>query len=251
MKEFTLMLLAHSLGDYYFQPARLSEAKSKSIFYVLIHAAIYAATMFSTLLIYYSEAYLYALATASLTHALIDIVKQLVINGRAKAGILTVREERAMYLADQVLHMAIILACAFFSANAGAGSDATFVSETLPRLTNADGYALIGVVTALLSVMKPANVFIRKVLVTEKPGEAMQTRLRHGGNIGNLERLIIIVFMCLGQYAAIAIVFTAKSIVRFKDFENRSFAEYYLYGTLMSVVTAIAVFMLLKIFGEG
>ena len=53
----------------------------------------------------------------------------------------------------------------------------------------------------------------------------------------------------MGQYAAIALVFTAKSVVRFKDFENRDFAEYYLYGTLMSVVTAVAVFALLKLFG--
>lgn len=41
--------------------------------------------------------------------------------------------------------------------------------------------------------------------------------------------------LLLGQYSAVALVFTAKSIVRFKDFEDRSFAEYYLYGTLLSV----------------
>lgn len=101
----------------------------------------------------------------------------------------------------------------------------------------------------LLAVLKPANVFVQKVLVTEKPDETVKTRLKHGGCIGSLERFIIICMLLLGQYSAVALVFTAKSIVRFKDFEDRSFAEYYLYGTLLSVAVSIALFALLKIFG--
>ena len=70
-----------------------------------------------------------------------------------------------------------------------------------------------------------------------------------GDCIGSLERFIITCMLLLGQYSAVALVFTAKSIVRFKDFEDRSFAEYYLYGTLLSVAVSIALFALLKIFG--
>ena len=125
----------------------------------------------------------------------------------------------------------------------------------MPKRRHKTGWTVFAVmialiiVCALLAVMKPANVFIQKVLVTEKPNDETRTRLRYGGRIGSLERIVSVVMMYLGQYAAIALVFTAKSVVRFKDFENRDFAEYYLYGTLMSVVTAVAVFALLKLFG--
>ena len=251
MIPYTLMLLSHTLGDYYFQPQAMAKLKSRSTWYVLIHAGVYAAVMFLSVLLYPCRAYFNAVIIAAATHAMIDVIKQLILNHYAKLSILTVRQDRLAYLIDQVLHMTIILACAFLTKAWEGGSSAalTALSEELPVVIGIDGYELLSIVCALLAVMKPANVFIQKVLVSEKPNDETRTRLRYGGRIGSLERIVSVVMMYLGQYAAIALVFTAKSVVRFKDFENRDFAEYYLYGTLMSVVTAVAVFALLKLFG--
>lgn len=251
MIPYTLMLLSHTLGDYYFQPQAMAKLKSRSTWYVLIHAGVYAAVMFLSVLLYPCRAYFNAVIIAAATHAMIDVIKQLILNHYAKLSILTVRQDRLAYLIDQVLHMTIILACAFLTKAWEGGNSAalTALSEELPVVIGIDGYELLSIVCALLAVMKPANAFIQKVLVTEKPNDETRTRLRYGGRIGSLERIVSVVMMYLGQYAAIALVFTAKSVVRFKDFENRDFAEYYLYGTLMSVVTAVAVFALLKLFG--
>ena len=251
MIPYTLMLLSHTLGDYYFQPQAMAKLKSRSTWYVLIHAGVYAAVMFLSVLLYPCRAYFNAVIIAAATHAMIDVIKQLILNHYAKLSILIVRQDRLAYLIDQVLHMTIILACAFLTKAWEGGNSAalTALSEELPVVIGIDGYELLSIVCALLAVMKPANVFIQKVLVTEKPNDETRTRLRYGGRIGSLERIVSVVMMYLGQYAAIALVFTAKSVVRFKDFENRDFAEYYLYGTLMSVVTAVAVFALLKLFG--
>ena len=251
MIPYTLMLLSHTLGDYYFQPQAMAKLKSRSTWYVLIHAGVYAAVMFLSVLLYPCRAYFNAVIIAAATHAMIDVIKQLILNHYAKLSILTVRQDRLAYLIDQVLHMTIILACAFLTKAWEGGNSAalTALSEELPVVIGIDGYELLSIVCALLAVMKPANVFIQKVLVTEQPNDETRTRLRYGGRIGSLERIVSVVMMYLGQYAAIALVFTAKSVVRFKDFENRDFAEYYLYGTLMSVVTAVAVFALLKLFG--
>ncbi|MDD5904368.1 MAG: DUF3307 domain-containing protein [Clostridium sp.] len=251
MIPYTLMLLSHTLGDYYFQPQAMAKLKSRSTWYVLIHAGVYAAVMFLSVLLYPCRAYFNAVIIAAATHAMIDVIKQLILNHYAKLSILTVRQDRLAYLIDQVLHMTIILACAFLTKAWEGGNSAalTALSEVLPVVIGIDGYELLSIVCALLAVMKPANVFIQKVLVTEKPNDETRTRLRYGGRIGSLERIVSVVMMYLGQFAAIALVFTAKSVVRFKDFENRDFAEYYLYGTLMSVVTAVAVFALLKLFG--
>ena len=251
MIPYTLMLLSHTLGDYYFQPQAMAKLKSRSTWYVLIHAGVYAAVMFLSVLLYPCRAYFNAVIIAAATHAMIDVIKQLILNHYAKLSLLTVRQDRLASLIDQVLHMTIILACAFLTKAWEGGNSAalTALSEELPVVIGIDGYELLSIVCALLAVMKPANVFIQKVLVTEKPNDETRTRLRYGGRIGSLERIVSVVMMYLGQYAAIALVFTAKSVVRFKDFENRDFAEYYLYGTLMSVVTAVAVFALLKLFG--
>ncbi|MGQ9854064.1 MAG: hypothetical protein ACUVTG_11770 [Candidatus Oleimicrobiaceae bacterium] len=62
-----------------------------------------------------------------------------------------------------------------------------------------------------------------------------------GALIGALERALTVTFVLLGQYTALGLVLTAKSITRFEELKNRSFAEYYLIGTLASMLWAILV----------
>jgi len=57
--------------------------------------------------------------------------------------------------------------------------------------------------------------------------------------IGILERMLILTFVFLNQYATIALILTAKSIARFEGLKKREFAEYYLIGTLSSILFAI------------
>ena len=60
-----------------------------------------------------------------------------------------------------------------------------------------------------------------------------------GATIGVLERLLIVTLLLVGADAAIGFVVAAKTIARFKQLEDRAFAEYYLLGTLASVSVAI------------
>lgn len=60
-----------------------------------------------------------------------------------------------------------------------------------------------------------------------------------GATIGVIERLLIVVFVLVGADAAIGFVVGAKTIARFKQLDDRDFAEYYLLGTLASVSIAI------------
>ena len=63
---------------------------------------------------------------------------------------------------------------------------------------------------------------------------------RIGATIGALERLLIVAFMLTGGVAAVGFVIAAKTIARFKQLDDRGFAEYYLLGTLASVAVAVA-----------
>lgn len=57
--------------------------------------------------------------------------------------------------------------------------------------------------------------------------------------IGMLERTLVLTLMFLGQPTAIAMVFVAKSIIRFEESKERAFAEYYLVGTMSSIIFAM------------
>lgn len=252
MKVFTLLFTAHILGDYYFQPEALAVRKSRGIGWTLLHCLIYTATL-AVSLIMLGGGYIWAAAVCAGTHLVIDVVKQLILNSGAKAGVLTVKGERAAFCVDQILHLGIMLAASLW-ATVRFGSEVPDYIVGLKQVIGRDPYRLLAYAAMALAVMKPANVFIRRMLVTEKPGEepkhsAEQTRA--GRYIGALERLIVLALLVLGQYGSIAIVFTAKSIARFKQLENRDFAEYYIFGSLLSIATAVGVFILLNYFGAA
>ena len=63
---------------------------------------------------------------------------------------------------------------------------------------------------------------------------------RVGATIGILERLLIVVFVLTGTDVAIGFVVAAKTLARFRQLDDRKFAEYYLLGTLASVGVGIA-----------
>lgn len=69
-----------------------------------------------------------------------------------------------------------------------------------------------------------------------------------GKYIGYFERFIVLSFVLLNQFAAIALILTAKSIARFEELKRREIAEYYLIGTLSSLSWAIFWGMILRFF---
>lgn len=67
-----------------------------------------------------------------------------------------------------------------------------------------------------------------------------------GRVIGILERLLIYIFVLGDQFLAIGLILTAKGLARFKELEERQFAEYILIGTLLSTLLAVMVAALIR-----
>ena len=88
-----------------------------------------------------------------------------------------------------------------------------------------------------------AWTFAFKILFTKfqpTSKKKMDTITGAGSMIGFLERLVIGACLVYGQFASIGLVFTAKSIARYnKISENPAFAEYYLIGSLFSILSAL------------
>lgn len=67
----------------------------------------------------------------------------------------------------------------------------------------------------------------------------LEQRARVGRRIGTIERWLILLLIISKNVSSLGLVITAKSIVRYPQLADKEFAEYYLFGTLLSVVLAL------------
>ena len=82
---------------------------------------------------------------------------------------------------------------------------------------------------------------IARLLQNIAPGKQNKSN-NIGGKIGNAERMLIFVFILAGCYEAIGFLLAAKSILRFNESkQDKEYAEYVLYGTLLSVLCAVLI----------
>ena len=98
---------------------------------------------------------------------------------------------------------------------------------------------------AYLAALFLAHFFVKALMKRFRPINAAGVR-GAGAIIGFLERGLVLTFVLLHQYTAIGLVLTAKSIARYKELDNRRFAEYFLIGTLSSVLIAILIGVIVK-----
>lgn len=89
----------------------------------------------------------------------------------------------------------------------------------------------------LRATAQPSRPAAPPVQALPAAGHAPPARI--GATIGILERLLIVTFVLTGSTAAIGFVVAAKTLARFKQLDDRDFAEYYLLGTLASVAVAL------------
>ena len=109
-----------------------------------------------------------------------------------------------------------------------------------------------------LLVSNEANHLLRLLLAGSRVGPAAaagdnsdmaapdRREYNTGRVIGILERIIIYVAVLTDQIAAIGLVLAVKGLARFKEMDDRPFAEYVLVGTLLSLLLAFSVALLVK-----
>ena len=73
-----------------------------------------------------------------------------------------------------------------------------------------------------------------------------EPEIRRGRLIGILERSLALVLTMSQHLPALGILVAAKALTRFKELDDRPFAEYVLIGTLLSISMAVAIALLLS-----
>ena len=169
-------------------------------------------------------------------------------------------EERSAYLNRDrglilLLHFLVIgLLCSPVS-NLGSSGLAEYTMQFFEEvmfpgsdITKAGANILQTILFGFLLVLNEANILLRYLLrllglqsLGNEGEEVDQDEYNTGRVIGLLERLFVVIFVLMGQYAAIGFILAAKGVARFQDFKSRTFAEYVLIGTLLSTLLAMIV----------
>ena len=143
---------------------------------------------------------------------------------------------------------------ALFGALAGLGQYTTLASAFATINWARAGCFLMG----FLLVLNEANLVLRSQLrrlnmaprgkENNRSGDTGLTQEEYntGRIIGMLERTIIYIAVLNNEVTAIGLVLAAKAFTRYKEFEDRDFAEYVLIGTLLSAFVAVVVAMVVK-----
>ncbi|MEA4897323.1 MAG: DUF3307 domain-containing protein [Christensenellaceae bacterium] len=238
-----LMMLAHVLGDFYLQSGAMAGRKGFDRASLLGHGLIYGVCMVTVMRCCVDGGFrvLWLALLGGAAHLAIDALKPRI----ARHGFV----KRHSFLLDQGMHIASLLLLWLWLGGSlkphefPAGSPDGLPVRVLPLLV------------ALLAVLKPVGCLIESgeiwdLGIAEKANDSGK-RAHSGRMIGYLERLIILFLLINGQYGSIAFVLTAKSVARFKDLEKQINAEYYLIGTLLSVVSVFAVVLLVGLGGKA
>jgi len=172
------------------------------------------------------------LLVANVSHTLIDFLKRFV--------------KWKSFSLDQLAHLAVLV-----TVWAVWGQSLNVKEFFLLEFTYLQKSAIL-IVLGLLCILRPIGVLIEQGDVwdfSRNKNSLDESQKGAGKMIGYLERTVVYFLLLVGQYAAIAFVIAAKSVARFpeigKDGQGRMLAEYYLIGTLLSMISVFTTTLLL------
>ncbi|UPT70870.1 MAG: DUF3307 domain-containing protein [Flavobacterium sp. JAD_PAG50586_2] len=221
------LLLAHLVADFLLQNKKmvtnkkwLSKAMMAHIFVVFLMTALLSQNLIIAIII-------------TLLHYLTDGIKMTLLKNKKYS-------ETLLFIADQIVHVATIVICwsLYFGINQN-----TWSALMLP-FTN---FKISLVLFGFILVTSPYGYLIgltTRRFQNEKNNETKTDK--NGFYIGIFERLIILVFMLLGEYSAIGFLITGKSIIRFSSKNEDKKSEYVLLGTMISYGITIITGVILK-----
>ena len=204
---FLSLVLAHIIGDFYLQTDKCCEQKETRKFkswFLYVHTIIIG--LLSWMTVPSCSFGLWALMIA-VSHFAIDAVKI-----HCPKGLWS-------FVIDQLFHLSILAAI----------STIYETTKELPfqMIDSPSSFSTPLLILAILLCIKPANILIKLILEKYQVGESASCdNIKNAGAlIGNLERLLTIVFVLLGQFEAIGFIVAAKSILRFKDTDTAKTAQ--------------------------
>lgn len=235
MELLLLLILAHVLGDFYFQKdtwvacRKHNGVKSPALYkHLSVHLLLTSLALLLSPLAF-SWQLPVAVALVVISHFIIDLIKS------------HLRSSLFSLVLDQLAHVLIILGIWAWLNNHGweLVYDLADVMQSPNTLLLMAIYLVAATPTSIL-ISTALKSYTRQLENAEDPKGLEKA----GRLIGYTERWLIISFVLTGQYTGIGFLLAAKSIFRFGDLTSnheRRLTEYMLLGTLFSFAIALAL----------
>ena len=230
MMLFVKLLLAHLLGDFLLQPTAWVKDKEQRLYkskYLYLHIFLHG--ILALIIVGEISFWKWAIFIA-IAHGIIDFFKLYFQNNHTK---------RIWFIVDQVLHLGILAAFAFF-----------YHHHKIVYYGFDNRFWILA--TGVLLLTKPTSITIKNsisIWTPENKNESDDSLQNAGNYIGILERLFVFCFIITGHFEAIGFLLAAKSIFRFgdlKEAKDRKLTEYVLIGTLLSFGIAMLTGFIVK-----
>ena len=278
------LVLAHLAADFILQTDRIATDKfgtgQRALRALAAHVAIVAVCLVPVVVLWGGSGLVFAIVVVA-AHAVVDRGKIMLTRhveaqaierahreheGRSPAeglGSAWTPAPAVLFVLDQLLHLGVTgLAWAIWLAGTPLSSAWTSFAGSLlgawdPALVHRVVLVLVVGCDLVIVNMRAGALFVATLVTpramvtghdplaeteTTAPRQAGTPRI--GATIGALERLLIVALILTGAEAAIGLVIAAKTLARFRQLDDRPFAEYYLLGTLASVSVALVSGML-------
>jgi hypothetical protein len=217
------LIVSHLLTDFVLQPDSWIHERYKKHFAsgrLYLHGLITAAVPLLLVGIEYWPV------------AVIILVTHIIIDGWKSYQ----KQSPLYFVIDQTLHLLVIAACWYYLFVPGVG-----LVNTVKKVSASDDVWIF--VTAVVFLTVPAGILIGQLTRSWREQITNPESLANAGKwIGIIERLIVFIFVLLGQYAAISLLIAAKGIIRFNEKDRPEVkTEYLVIGTLMSIGIALII----------
>ena len=276
-----LLLVAHLIADFWLQSNQMVKSKIKHLKRHILHHLLTTGIAIAIIWGYQYEFqniinyFILPFVFIIITHLLIDLLKIKLVNS-IKRSPTDSMIRLGYFLLDQVLHVLMILiTCILFfhmkAAELAANlfdwygisslspfNTALFIIIIYILATSVSGHIVKYIIGSLptelanfegeltlrnqINNVKEKNQPKTESFTEEYHYITYSTPLRSRGKlIGYIERLLVIILTVIGAYPSIAFIIAAKSIARFKQLDDRNWAEYFLLGTLSSIFLGLVL----------
>lgn len=221
-----LLVAGHLVGDFALQSERMAAGKRGGQ-PLISHAALIALAHLVLLAPLLSWALAAVAVGLAISHGVVDLIKARGPWRRSAA--------LHVFLIDQGVHLVTVYLAWLFVVHWMGVPDARISAAGLRT------FAMVGLVAGAFAFNATGGAAIVSgvLALRERDLESGEGAAGSGRMIGILERSLSLILILVGQWAAIVILVAAKSIARFDELKDRRFSEYYLIGTLSSLLVAV------------
>lgn len=235
---FMVLCIGHIIGEYFLTNKYIVKKKDKKKIFCYCLAYIIPFIIIGMLFYIYGYNIGKICLECICIHFIIEVIKRWIENYDIWTNKLPINVTNVIYVCSLIFHILSFLLIIWKS---------SILVYYFPEYI----IKLIPYLLYFLCIAKPANITF-KILFSayqvkpeseQEDDNSTKTKNGAGALVGILERFLCAVFIVLGQYSAVGLTMTAKSIARYDQItKNPAFAEYYLIGTLYSILYTVVLY---------